>query len=223
MSLLSQAARGEKKKEERLLDRMYNSASIFQHPTTVAPVTQLNGLTCKGGTGSLYGNGRFAWVTDGNKVEVVSLESRRCLGSWSNPKASITCIAEMSVSSQKSLLLLGLVAHGKPVLAVFDPSISVVTRALLFPAPILTIHAVSPTNFEMPGLFSSTFLKHFSGVVAVGCRGGHAYIVDLCLHSCSSPAGCVTYPHPINVVGWQEASAGTKLASTAHGSLELTG
>lgn len=202
---------------------MYNSASIFQRPTTVAPSTSLKGSACKGGTGKLYGNGSCAWVTDGKRVEIFNVESGQFVSGWSHQNATITCIAEMRISPRKSLLLLGLVAYSKHVLAVFDPTISVVKRALLIPAPIVTIHAISPTNLEMPGLFASTFLKHFSGVSAVGCRGGHTYIVDLCLSSGSSLKESVSYPHPIHVVGWQEVSAGTKLASAIHGSLELTG
>eukprot|EP00731_Ephydatia_muelleri_P015547 Em0008g1267a len=200
---------------------MYNS-SLFQRPTVVTPPMHLKGSSAKGGVGNFYGNGRFAWVSDGKRVEVFSMESGQRVSGWSRPNANIICVAEMCISPQRSLLLFGLLSDGKHVLAVFDPNISMVTRALSIPAPIVIVHAVSPTNPEMPGLFASTFLKHFSGVVAVGCRGGHVYLVDLRLCNGSSIRESVSHPHPIYVVGWQQACDGPWRAIGVHGAVQLT-
>lgn len=204
---------------------MYNSSrpSLFQRPTVVTPLMHLKGSSAKGGAGNFYGNGRFAWVADSQRVEVFSVESGQRVSGWSRPNASIICVAEMCISPRRSLLLFGLLSDGKHVLAVFDPNISMVTRALAIPAPIVIVRAVSPTNPEMPGLFSSTFLEHFSGVVAVGCRGGHVYLVDLRLSSGSSIRESVSHPHPIYVVGWQQACDGPWRACGVHGSVQLTG
>lgn len=122
-----------------------------------------------------------------NSIVIVNAVDGKIIQSWRPPSdaGKITCVAELSLGDYE-LLTVGLNHDGRGVTVVLSPYTTKLLRAFEIPGCITSLHAFSNSIFAsytdgyyLSDLFQSSSLGYFSGVVAVGCRGGSVYVMNL--------------------------------------------
>ena len=115
---------------------------------------------------------KLAWVVRGDTIHTVSTEDGEEVARWKAKDCDVRCKCELKFSYRTSLLVLALETSNRHVLGVLDPLAPRLVRAVAMPHQITSLHPVSADNLNTPGLFSHSILSLFSGIVAVGCKGG---------------------------------------------------
>ena len=166
---------------------IYASSPTIIHPSvdvllpqSYGPVTQGGPLPCDA----------VAWLVVENSVIIVDTVSGKVRQSWRPPPEAgrITHVAEFSLGDRE-FIVVGLDHNGCGVAVVLSPDTSKILRAFEISGCITSLHAFSSSIFAsctdgytLPDLFQSSALEYFSGVVAVGCRGGKVYLINLHLN-----------------------------------------
>ena len=162
--------------------------------------------------GGLLCGGRYAWlVSPGGLLRVFRSSGGECVSQLSlspgkGRRVAVSCSCELSPGTlyadssarDQPLLALALTVDGvraNATLVVLDPLSSRLVRAVEVPWSATSLCGVSGTALQSAaGLFSPALLREFSGVLAVGCAGGHVLLVDLALGVSSVGQGSVQRP-----------------------------
>ena len=204
--------------------------SVCQLPTFISPPSPLHLPPSH----SSITNGKFfrdsaelAWLLRGDIIHTMNMKNKDVVARWRAKDCSICCTCELNLGYNHSLLILGLETNSEHVLAVLNPKAPTLVRAIALPRKITSVCPVSANNLDTPGLFSHGILGHFSGIVAVGCKGGHVYLVDLALTNPDPPKPSLHNPSPMYLLDPQRGVVRTEVSQAmdtgAHICLELTG
>lgn len=163
--------------------------SVVHDPTLFQTSAASPSLQASGGR--LFKNGRFAWILSrGGCLSVFDSKSGECTAQMRlRPRGShltVSCSCEITsvVGKKPSLLVLAVSdesAKGKTTIFVVDPAASKPLKSVLIPWGVSSLCGIAEGCLQMAGLFSFSLLETFSGVLAVGCTGGHVVLVDLVL------------------------------------------
>ena len=204
--------------------------SVCQLPTFISPPSPLHLPPSH----SSITNGEFfrdsaelAWLLRGDIIHTMNMKNKDVVARWRAKDCSICCTCELSLAYNHSLLILALETNSEHVLAVLNPKAPKLVRAIALPHKITSVCPVSANNLDTPGLFSHGILGHFSGIVAVGCKEGHVYLVDLALTNPDPPTPSLHNPSPMYLLDPQRGVVRTEVSQAmdagAHICLELTG
>jgi len=210
--------------------KMSGPAPVFQLPTSMSPLSALHlptsPLTITSGSLS-QDPVKLAWLVRGDTIHTVSTEDGEEVARWKAKDCDVRCKCELKFSYRTSLLVLALETNNRHVLGVLDPLAPRLVRAVAMPHQITSLHPVSADNLNTPGLFSHSILSHFSGIVSVGCKGGHVYLVDLALTNRDASTPSLLQPSPLYFVDPSQGIFHTEVSqaveSGAHICVELTG
>ena len=165
--------------------------------------------------GGLLDGGRYAWLlTHGGFLHVYRSADGECvsqlqLSPGKGRRVSVSCSCELNPSSlspstsalnpsRSPLLALALAVDGvrvKTTVVVLDPLSSRLVRVVEVPWAVTSLCGVPTTSLQTAaGLFSPALLREFSGVLAVGCAGGHVLLVDMALGLFSVGQGSMHKP-----------------------------
>ena len=179
-------------------------------------------------TGGLLCGGEYAWLlSPGGFLRVFQSSDGECIAQLSlspgkGRRVTLSCSCELnpgtlSTPRNNPLLALALTVDGvrpKAAIAVLDPLASRIERVAEVPWAVTSLCGVSgPAIQSAVGLFSPALLREFSGVLAVGCAGGHALLVDLALGVYSVGQGCVQ--RPLKLVFADVSQRGASVVSSA--------
>ncbi|XP_014661686.1 PREDICTED: protein ELYS-like [Priapulus caudatus] len=135
--------------------------------------------------GGLFEDGGLAWVARGGSLEVIDTVSGLRQAAWqfgtilNDDGVAVTCVSDYQVTAHCSILLVGLDMSGRAgMLCLFDPVTSTVRKAIAVKDPVTCVEPVCGADAADDTL--SEHLQWFHGVVAVGTRRGHVYLLDLC-------------------------------------------
>ena len=204
--------------------------SVCQLPTFISPPSPLHlppshsSIT----NGKLFrDSAELAWLLQGDVVHTMNMKNKDVVARWRAKDCSICCTCELNLTYNRSLLILALETNSGHVLGVLNSKAPKLVRAIALPHKITSVCPVSANNLDTPGLFSHGILGHFSGIVAVGCRGGHVYLVDLALTNQDPPTPSLHNPSPMYLIDPQRGVVRTEVSQAmdagAHICLELTG
>ena len=139
-------------------------------------------------------------------------------------RLEVSCSCELSLSSFptrcRSLpLALAVSVEGvraKTTLVLVDALSSSLLRAIEVPWTVSSLCGVSEEAVRAvtSGLFSSSILREFSGVLAAGCAGGHVILVDLALGVIPVGAGSLAKPLQLVFVDSSQMGGGAVVSST---------
>ena len=172
--------------------------------------------------------GQYLWSVKGRLLYVLNSKNGELVSSWKAPSSTeITSVCELQVSETQSLLVLAFIAGSRHILGVLQPSLSRLIRAIEIPHQITAVHSISSNNLSTPGLFSQTLLSHFSGIVTVGCIGGHAYVLDLSLGHGDNAKTSLQNARQVYVLDLRDRPVGAEVTHAKeagrHVCVELTG
>ena len=204
--------------------------SVCQLPTFISPPSPLHLPPSH----SSITNGKFfrdsaelGWLLRGDVIHIMHMKAKDVVARWRAKDCSICCTCELNLAHDRSLLILALETNSEHVLGVLNPKAPKLVRAVALPHEITSVCPVSANNLNTPGLFSHGILGHFSGIVAVGCKGGHVYLVDLALSNQDPPTPSLHNPSPMYLIDPQRGVVRTEVSQAmdagAHICLELTG
>lgn len=140
--------------------------------------------------GGIFKNGRFAWILNrSGHLYIFNSITGECTAQLRlGPRGShvrVSCSCELSsVVATKPLLVLAAsddTVKGKTTIFVVDPAASKLVKSVIIPWAVSSLCGIAEGCLQMAGLFSFSFLESFSGILAVGCDGGHVLLVDLVL------------------------------------------
>ena len=163
------------------------SSPTIIHPSTDLLLQQSFGPVAQGG---LLSCNNIAWLVVNTSILIVDTATGKVIQSWRPPSEAgrITHVTELCLGDCE-LLVIGLNRNGCGVGVVLSPNTAKSLRAFEIPGCITSLHAFSSSVFAsytggyaLPDLFQSSALEHFSGVIAVGCRGGQVYLINLHLN-----------------------------------------
>ena len=163
------------------------STPTIVQPSTDILLSQSYGTVAQGGFLSCNS---VAWLVVENSVVIVDAVDGNIIQSWRPPSdaGKITHVAELNLGDHE-LLIVGLDQNGCGVTVVLSPNTTKLLRAFEISGCITSLHAFSNSIFasytdgyNLPDLFQSSALGYFSGVIAVGCRGGSVYVINLHLN-----------------------------------------
>ena len=144
--------------------------------------------------GQLLAGGKFAWlVSPSGLLSVFESSNGDCVTQLrlspplgkTGRRLTVSCSCELRVPARgEQLLALAVTQDGvraKTIVLVVEPLSSRLLRALEIPWSVSSLCGVSgeAVRTATAGLFSSSPLREFSGVLAVGCAEGHVILVDL--------------------------------------------
>lgn len=204
--------------------------SVYQVPTFISSPSPLQLLPSHSSitNGELFrDSAELAWLLQGDVIHTMNIKDRDVVARWRAKDCNICCTCELNLTYNRSLLILALETNSEHVLAVINPKASKLVRAVALPHKITSVCSVSANNLDTPGLFSHGILGHFSGIVAVGCKGGHVYLVDLALSNQDAPTPSLHNPSQMYLIDPQRGVVQTEVSQAmdagAHICLELTG
>ena len=140
--------------------------------------------------GRIFKSGRFAWILSRSGcLYVFNSKSGECTAQLRlGPRGShvrVSCSCELSSAvATKPLIVLAASddsTKGKTTIFVVDPAASKLVKSVIIPWTVSSVCGIAEGCLQVSGLFSFSFLELFSGVLAVGCTGGHVILVDLVL------------------------------------------
>ncbi len=204
---------------------------VCQLPTHLSPPTPLrlrpDGAYPSCGRLLRQAGHRRLWCLREDTVFTLDAATGERLSAWTAKGAELTHVSELQLSAARSYLLVGVAVEGRSVVAVIDSCVPSLVRAVEVPHRVTALHAVSPGNLNTPGLFSQSALRQFSGVAAVGCRGGHVYLVDLGLDGREMAEASLCQPSGLRLLSPTQGPLGAELSqaieSGNHVGLELSG
>lgn len=208
---------------------------VYQDPNEVATPTplRLNDDLCDGSEGAegrLAQVGGYLWIVRGSLLQVFKQKTGECVSSWRArlSGARITHVCEVVLGSAHSYLLLSVRSGRHSTLVVIPPFAAVVAQAIAVPHEVTCLQVVSASRLNTPGLFAHSILSRFSGVAAVGCQGGHTYLVDLRLSDEGPHRSSLAHPAPLCILdprgagGQSLAMVAEAVESGAHICIELS-
>lgn len=205
--------------------------SVCQLPTRLSPPTPLrlppSDVQVSSALFLGQGGHGYLWCLRDNTIFTLERASGKRLSSWTDRNAQVTLVCELQVSATHSYLLVAMTVGGRSVVGVLHPTLPNLFRAVEVPHQVTSLHAVSPGNLSTPGLFSQSVLRQFTGIAAIGCRGGHVYLVDLALDSSEMAKPSLSRPSGLRLLSPTQGPIGAELnqaiASGNHVGLEITG
>ena len=181
--------------------------------------------------GGLLRGGKFAWAFFPSGLLSVYSSGGECVShvklvpsQRKGRRLEVSCSCELSLSSfptrSRSLpLALAVSVEGvraKTTLVIVDALSSSLLRAIEVPWTVSSLCGVSEEAVRAvtSGLFSSSILREFSGVLAAGCAGGHVILVDLALGVIPVGAGSLAKPLQLVFVDSSQMGGGAVVSST---------
>lgn len=162
--------------------------------------------------GHIFGGGDFAWLlSPSGRLSVFRSTNGNCICQLalvpSGHRVAVSCSCELVLPSEEVASLLVLAVNidgvvGKTTVVVINPLTSRVLRTLKIPRVVSSLCGVSRVSLQAAaGLFwPSSLLRGFSGVLAVGCAGGHLLLVDLAIGDSSLKVSSVQRPRALAFV-----------------------
>ena len=127
-------------------------------------------------------SGKAAWCLDAGSFIVYRVPSGEPIGHLRTGQLTVSHVCELQRTKQDPLLVLACrEAKRSAIVALFSPGSSQLLRAIRVPYDITSMCVLSARGLDAPGLFSNSVLSQFMGVVAVGCKGGLVFLLDLAL------------------------------------------
>lgn len=132
--------------------------------------------------GGLLLCGKAAWCLVPGSLIVYRVPSGEPIGHLRTGELTVSHVCELQRTKQDSLLVLACrEAKRSAIVGLFAPGSSQLLRAIRVPYDITSVCVLSARGLDTPGLFSNAVLSQFMGVVAVGCKGGLVFLLDLAL------------------------------------------
>lgn len=202
---------------------------MFQTPSLTRPSVPLRSCQEPSDTlrGQFLSDAGLFWLLSGDCLQLLSRDGGSCVAVWQPEVGRISAVAELCLSRRQSLLIVSVATGNQSVLVVLNPVPAHVLRAVTLPHPISSVHALSSSSLSTPGLFSQSSLSLFSGVAAVGCVGGHVYLINLCLQARDFPTASLTSPARLRPLRPAQGAVSAEVARATeegeHCCLDLTG
>ena len=228
-------------------ERMSAAESAVQPPSHIKdpiPYRLLSSSeSLQASAGRLFHGGRYAWLLNRNGcVYVFNSTNGECTAQLrlaprgSSVAVSCSCVLSSEArhtsatkAKETSLLVLALHVEGsrekKTVLVVVDPAASKLLRAVEVPWEVSSLCGVSGGRLQLTaGLFSPSLVQSFSGVLAVGCTGGHVLLVDLALGIELPVKASVKHPHSLAFIdAVQNGCVSTARNNGKHSCIDVLG
>ena len=168
-----------------LTPTIIHSSTDFSLPDVLSK----NGSVTQGG---LLSSGTVAWIVFEKSLIIINAATGKTIQSWLPPPeaGTIVHVTELTLgNNSQPLVVVGLEQNDCGVVVVLSPTIARVLRAFEVPEVITCVHPFSSSiyasfdnDYCLPDLSEDSALMYFSGIVAVGCRGGAVYLVNLHLN-----------------------------------------
>eukprot|EP00117_Sycon_ciliatum_P040691 scpid20526/ scgid29860/ Protein ELYS; Protein MEL-28; xELYS len=172
---------------------MMERTSCVRNPVDTVSVVRLSSssVECLEGKASddsqLIGqfelNGKRSYLARGPALEVINPCNGSRQAAWrfrAEGQPVITAVCEASLEPGKNLLVVGLrIDSGEGLVALFDPVLSRVFKAIKFPKQITALEGVGSLLEGDEAALLGGIVASFAGCVAVGTHGGLVYLLDL--------------------------------------------
>ena len=173
-----------------------DKVGILQH-------TSINSCTlpiqaCRVEKGGFSSDGRVVWVWSRDGGVVIYEASEFSKVGWLDTEGlSLVSSCELRYNGVR-LLVLALTDHSRSTVAILSQSSGQLIQAVQLSGPLVT--CVCEVNYtHLPGLFATSTLLHFSGVICLGLQNGCVVTLDLGLDglenqpkaSLGAPRSCV--------------------------------
>ncbi|XP_071506406.1 protein ELYS-like [Diadema antillarum] len=151
--------------------------------------SELGALSNKAGDVSILGgfnkDGSYGWVATDSALDIVCTKTGNRLSSFNfsqvgGSSSIIKCVKDYTCRGSFQLLVGLQTASDKGMVCRFHPHSSKLLTVATFPQAVTSIEPVtSAGGTESPNFALSEELRKFFGIVAVGTRGGHVYLLDM--------------------------------------------
>ncbi|XP_030843104.1 protein ELYS isoform X2 [Strongylocentrotus purpuratus] len=151
--------------------------------------SELSSFSNKAGEVNIFGgfskDGKRGWVATDSTLDVVCTRTGNRLSSFNfsqvaGSSATITCVKDYPCHRSYQLLVGLQTASEKGMVCRFRPHSSKLLTVVNFPHVVTAIDCVTSVGgIESPNFALSDELRRFFGIVAVGTKGGHVYLLDM--------------------------------------------
>ncbi|XP_041480738.1 protein ELYS-like isoform X1 [Lytechinus variegatus] len=166
---------------------------IIDPHSIAAPIgivsSELTSFSNKTGGVNIFGgfskDGKRGWVATDSFLDVICTRSGNRLASFNfsqvaGSSATITCVRDYPYHRSYQLLVGLQTASKKGMVCRFRPHSSKLLTVVNFPHVVTAIDCVTSVGgVESPNFALSDELRRFFGIIAVGTKGGHVYMLDM--------------------------------------------